>query len=156
MYFWPRLGPHPVLERLAALSNTARVRIAASHLSAGSAIEAMLRLARRGVDLEIFTEPTLRRVPRAAEQRLRDAGVRFARLTGADQVPMHLKFVLVEDGGLRWIALGSFNWTLKSMHLNHELGVISEDPHLIDAFAGRWAALQQAHRSAAGAPLNPR
>lgn len=142
--FWPRLGTHPVLRRLEALSPKAHVRIAASHLSARSAIEAMLRLARRGVRLEILTEPTLRRVTLSAEQRLREAGICFTRLVGADVVPMHLKFVLAHDDATQWTAFGSFNWTLSSMYLNHEIAVISTDRQLFDIFAGRWAALDRA------------
>lgn len=144
IFFWPRLGTHPVLRRLEELSPKAHVRIAASHLSARSAIDVMLRLARRGVRLEILTEPTLRRVTLSAEKRLRDAGVCFTRLASAEAVPMHLKFVLVLDDATQWTAFGSFNWTLPSMHLNHEIAVISSDRRLFDIFAERWAALDRA------------
>lgn len=151
VYFWPRLRVHPVLAHLQALSNAAQVRIAASHVSAHRAIDALLELARRGVEVEIITEATLRRVTRAAERRLLEAGVRFSRLDSEDRVPMHLKFVLAEDGAHSWVAFGSFNWTVPSMYLNHEIAVLSSAPPLLAAFTSRWHSLQQALLPAAPA-----
>lgn len=151
--FWPRLKAHPVLARLDALSGKARVRIAASHLSADAAVESMLRLARRGAHLEIIAEPTARRVTPAVEQRFHDAGVAFARLGAIDAVPMHLKFVLAEDGAERWLAFGSFNWSVPSMRRNHEIAVFSSNRCLFDAFAARWDALQRTLKPHADRPV---
>jgi phosphatidylserine/phosphatidylglycerophosphate/cardiolipin synthase-like enzyme len=147
VYFWPRVGGHPIMRALDAVSDNATVRMAASHLSAASAIKMLIRLARRGVNLTVFTEPTFRRVTPEAEQRLLSAGVNFARLATTDDVPMHLKFVLVEDQGQQWMAFGSFNWTIPSLWLNHEIAVVSHDPYLFRAFERRWQALEREARA---------
>ncbi len=144
IYFWPRATAHPVLERLERLPHTARVRIAASHLSAPTVVKVLLRLSRRGVRVEVLSEMTARRVTNACEKRLRDGGILFKRLAGDEAVPMHLKMVLVDSGAERWTAFGSFNWTRPSMWMNHEVALVSEDARLFEAFSGRWCDLHAA------------
>lgn len=141
IHFWPRVRPHPVLQFLLRLGPKARIRIAASHLKGRSALKAILRLASRGASVEILAEPTLRRVPAEVERILAQGGIPFRRVTHPDGLPMHNKFVLAEKGNQRWIMFGSFSWTDRSFRLNHEIGAISADEELFDAFAGRWEAL---------------
>jgi phosphatidylserine/phosphatidylglycerophosphate/cardiolipin synthase-like enzyme len=142
VYFWPRIRPHPVIKFLSQLNSGARVRVAASHIRAGEAVDVMTRLARRGAALEILAESTLRRVTPKVEQRLASAGVSFRRIRNPEHLPMHLKFVLVEDNGEVWSIFGSFNWTQPSFRLNHEIAAISSDPVLFQAFARRWDMLE--------------
>src|SRR5690349_20581751 len=54
VYFWPRIGPHPVVRFLNHISDSARLRVVASHIRAESAIQVMAELARRGVNTHIL------------------------------------------------------------------------------------------------------
>ena len=70
-----------------------------------------------------------------------DAGITFRRFEDPYGLPMHNKFVLVEDGERRWVAFGSFNWTTRSIWINREILAISSDPELFSAFDERWHTL---------------
>ena len=142
IYFWPRIRSHPVIKFLSQINDTARVRVAASHIRAGEAADVMIGLANRGAALEILAESTLRRVTPKVERRLASAGIRFRRIKNPEHLPMHLKFVLVEESGQTWSIFGSFNWTKPSFQLNHEIAAISTDPVLFQAFARRWEMLE--------------
>ncbi|HEX8874841.1 MAG TPA: phospholipase D-like domain-containing protein [Nitrosospira sp.] len=141
IHFWPRVRPHPVVQFLSQVNSGAHVRVAASHIRMESAVDVMMGLARRGATLEIFAEATVRRVTPKVERRLASAGIRFRRIRNPEQLPMHLKFVLIEDGDRVWSIFGSFNWTKPSFWLNHEIAAISSDPVIFQAFAGRWELL---------------
>ena len=141
IHFWPRVRPHPVLYFLSRLGAKARIRIAASHIKGTSVVKAITGLAYRGATVEILAEPTLRRVPVEVERMLTQAGISFQRVTHPEGLPMHNKFVLAEKGNQRWVIFGSFNWTDRSYWVNHEIGAISADDQLFDAFAGRWEVL---------------
>jgi phosphatidylserine/phosphatidylglycerophosphate/cardiolipin synthase-like enzyme len=54
---------------------------------------------------------------------------------------MHNKFVLAEKGGQRRVIFGSFNWTIRSYWLNYEIGAISANNQLYNAFAERWEVM---------------
>ncbi|SEI45298.1 Phosphatidylserine/phosphatidylglycerophosphate/cardiolipin synthase [Nitrosomonas eutropha] len=141
IYFWPRVDTHPIVRFLHNV-NSGRVRVAASHIRMGRAVDIMTKLARQGVDLEILAESTLRRVTPQVEQQLTSAGVRFKRIRHSDSLPMHLKFVLVEDGNCAWSIFGSFNWTKPSFWLNHEIAAISSNPAIFESFARCWDRLK--------------
>jgi phosphatidylserine/phosphatidylglycerophosphate/cardiolipin synthase-like enzyme len=142
IHFWPRVSPHPVIRFLDQVSNKARVRVVASHIRTASAVETMIALAKRGVALEIFAEATHRRVTPRVERLLTSAGIRFRRIRISGELPMHLKFVLVEDGNQVNSIFGSFNWTRPSFWLNHEIAAISSNRQLFEAFAERWDMLE--------------
>ena len=74
----------------------------------------------------------------ASEQRLIQAGIPFQRITHPARLPMHNKFVLAEKGSQRSVKFGSFNWTTRSYWLNYEIGAISTNAELFEAFARRW------------------
>ncbi|MDT0496439.1 phospholipase D-like domain-containing protein [Algiphilus sp. W345] len=141
VHLWPRRGTHPVERLLERYGAGSRVRIAASHLSNRFSVACLVRLARRGAQVEIAAEHTERRVPRRIERRLADAGLAFARLGADANVPMHLKFVLAENGRERHAVFGSFNWTTQSYWLNHELAVITRDDSVFKALDQRWRAM---------------
>jgi phosphatidylserine/phosphatidylglycerophosphate/cardiolipin synthase-like enzyme len=141
IHFWPRVRPHPAVRFLLRLGAGARIRIVASHIKGAPVVKSIIRLARHGAIVEILAEPTLRRVPIAAEQDLMQAGILFRRITHPEGLPMHNKFVLAEQEGRRWVIFGSFNWTMRSYWLNYEIGAISTNDQLINAFAARWEDL---------------
>lgn len=135
IYFWPRVRPHPVIQFLSQISSDSHVRVVASHIRSGSAVNLMIALANRGVALEIYAESTYRRVTANVEQQLISAGVQFRRIKTSEYLPMHCKFVLVKDNNQIWSIFGSFNWTNPSFWLNHEIAAISTNPMLYSAFS---------------------
>ncbi|SFU45993.1 Phosphatidylserine/phosphatidylglycerophosphate/cardiolipin synthase [Nitrosomonas eutropha] len=146
IYFWPRTDAHPIVRFLHNVGSGARVRIAASHIRMGRTVDIMARLARQGVDLEILAESTLRRVTPQVERQLASAGIRFKRIQHSEFLPMHLKFVLVEDSNHAWSIFGSFNWTRPSFWLNHEIAAISSNPVIFESFARCWDKLRQVEK----------
>jgi phosphatidylserine/phosphatidylglycerophosphate/cardiolipin synthase-like enzyme len=143
IHFWPRMGRDPVNELLRRCGAGYRVRIAASHLSGPTSARTLRSLARRGADVTVLAEATQRRVPHRSEVQLRAGGVHFVRAIHPEGLPMHAKFTLVDGRGERWAIFGSFNWSERSRRLNREIGAISSDPKLFDAFAERWEILQR-------------
>lgn len=142
IYFWPRIYPHPVVQFLGSVRPGARVRVVASHIRTERAVEVMIALARRGITVQVLAESTLRRVTAKVERRFSAANVQFSRFQDPQDLPMHLKFVLVEDGDRVFTIFGSFNWTQPSFWLNHEIAVISSNRRLFQAFAERWEVLK--------------
>jgi phosphatidylserine/phosphatidylglycerophosphate/cardiolipin synthase-like enzyme len=57
-------------------------------------------------------------------------------------LPMHNKFVLVEQDNRRWVVFGSYNWSTLSFWINQEICAISSQPQLFEAFAERWKVLE--------------
>jgi len=146
LHFWPRASAHPIKRYLYELPRGSRVRIAASHLSGVSAEKMLLRLAARGIRIEIFTDQTDRRASPDLERKLAQAGIAVARVVYHEWIPMHNKFVLVEAGMKRSVIFGSFNWSRPSQRYNHEIGVIAGDSELFSAFANRWNVLAEQAR----------
>jgi phosphatidylserine/phosphatidylglycerophosphate/cardiolipin synthase-like enzyme len=142
IHFLPRAQPHAATSFLEQFDKGARIRVAASHLNGRNAVKTMLKISRRGASLEILAEPTLRRVPLKTEKKLTAAGIPFRRVTHAENVPMHNKFVLVEQRNKRWVIFGSYNWSTLSFWINQEICAISSEPKLFEAFAERWEALE--------------
>jgi hypothetical protein len=140
-YLFPRLGS-PLDPLLRNLKPGSRLRIAASHLRDTSIATTLGVLAAAGVQVELLTEETQRRVPPQIERQLRANGVEFARYTHPDHLPMHNKFLLAETPEGRWSAFGSFNLTRTSRWLNTELLMVSEEDAVFEAFAGRWDAMK--------------
>jgi phosphatidylserine/phosphatidylglycerophosphate/cardiolipin synthase-like enzyme len=142
IHFLPRARSHAAASFLGRFGDGARIRVAASHLNGTTSIKTMLRLARRGATLEILAEPTLRRVSLMAEKTLAEAGIAFRRVTHPERLPMHNKFVLVEQNSRRWVVFGSYNWSTLSFWINQEICAISSQPQLFEAFAERWEVLE--------------
>ena len=142
IHFLPRAQSHAAASFLGRFGNSARIRVAASHLNGTSSIKTMLRIARRGASLEILAEPTLRRVSLKAEKRLTEAGILFRRVTHPEHLPMHNKFVLVEQNNRRWVIFGSYNWSTLSFWINQEICAISSQSQLFEDFAERWEVLE--------------
>jgi phosphatidylserine/phosphatidylglycerophosphate/cardiolipin synthase-like enzyme len=138
IYFWPRIHRHPVMQFLNQIAPGAHIRVAASHLKGNTMAKALLGLARRGAELEIIAGATGRRVPAAVEQKFSNAGIVFRRVGQTDGLPMHNKFVIAEKEDQRWTIFGSFNWNTRSAWLNHEIGAISTNRKLWEAFNERW------------------
>ncbi len=144
IFFWPRLRPHPVLQRLRTMGPGTRVRMAASHLRGGDVVACLRALARRGISFEILAEATERRVPFGVEKKLKEAGIGLRRVGLDTGLPMHDKFLLAEKGGEFMTAFGSFNWTTRSRWFNYEIGALAKNPQLFAIFTDRWHELEAA------------
>jgi hypothetical protein len=139
--FFPWYGANPLDARLAALRPGAALRIVASHVRDGGFARQLAALAQRGVRVAMVTHHTLRRTPRRIERTLLRAGIGFHRWEHPEDLPMHNKFLLAEDGDRRWSAFGSYNFTRTSRWLNGELLVFAEDAALWTALERRWTDL---------------
>jgi phosphatidylserine/phosphatidylglycerophosphate/cardiolipin synthase-like enzyme len=51
---------------------------------------------------------------------------------------MHNKFMLIDAPKRQIVTVGSMNLSVRSLHVNHELLVISESPDLYLTFRQRW------------------
>lgn len=140
-FFFPRRGGNPLDARLAGLGAGAKLRVSASHLSDGRTGQLLVRLVERGASVEVLTHHTLRRSPEPLVQFLRAGGVRTYRYEHPEALPMHAKFILAEDDGLRWSAFGSYNLSRTSRWLNQELLMFSDDRQLWDALDRRWGEI---------------
>jgi len=142
LHFWPRIGRHPVERFLNGFGNGSRVRIAASHIRNSRSVSRLIELSQRGAQVEVLSESTNRRVPLKTEKRLRAAGVKFERLGQLKNVPMHLKLILAENDDGKWTVFGSFNWTVPSYWINHEIAAITSDAQVFNEFDRRWNELR--------------
>ena len=138
IHFWPRIYPNPFSRLLQGVGSRAHVRVAASHIKGPGGVRDLVGLTRRGARVEVLAESTQRRVPDDIESTLLRAGVRLRRFDHPEGLPMHNKFVLVEDGNEYWTLFGSCNWTSRSRWLNHEIGVITRNRALFETFSQRW------------------
>lgn len=141
LYFFPRRSTDILTGLLRRVGRGGRVRIAASHIRDPLAVRILCYLAQTGADVRIIAHHTLRRVPAQVETALRTAGVVFERYAHPEELPMHNKFVTIEDGNARCAVFGSANLTLTSRHLNHEILVVSKEPAIVAALSARWDAL---------------
>ena len=140
-FFFPRWPGNPLDQRLDELDRGAKLRIAASHLSDRRTAQQLVRLAERGGKVQVLTHHTLRRTPEPLVQFLRSNGVQTYRYEHPEELPMHAKFILAEDGGRRWAAFGSYNLSRTSRWLNQELLMFFDDPRLWNSLDGRWGEL---------------
>lgn len=135
--FYPRRKTGIHLDAL-RLPGIERVRIASSHFRDRSVARQLARLAAKGVQVEVLAHATARRVPGRIERLAVSAGIGFVRYARNDDLPMHNKFMLLEGRRLRAALFGSFNLTLTSRWLNHEVLMQSGDPEVFAAFDARW------------------
>ena len=140
-FFFPRRGQSPLEEQFRRLGPRARLRIAASHIRDGSIARKLGEMAKRGTRVEVLTHHTRRRSPERLIRFLRAHGVATYRYRHPDDLPMHAKFILADDGSRRWSAFGSYNLTLTSRRLNQELLAISTDKDLWGQLDSRWRAI---------------
>lgn len=141
IYSFPRRHSRVLMDMLGAVGSRTRLRVAASHLRDPAAAQTLCGAARAGARVEIIAHDCRRRVPRRVERACLKAGIAFSRYLHPGRLPMHNKFILVEDGRRRWTAFGSMNLTRSSRRLNRELLAICTDRGLFDAFTERWEAI---------------
>ena len=147
--FFPLLARSPLRERLRSLRAADTLRIAASHFRDPFMARQLGKLVDRGVELTLLTGSTKRRTPRRIERYLARRGISVRRFCHPAGLPMHSKFVLAVAGTERWASFGSFNMTLTSRWLNHELFMFSSNPELWHQLDRRWYEILRSESIAA-------
>lgn len=135
---FPYFRRNPLTVRLERLRSGSSLRVAASHIRDPGFARLLSRLAARGVATSVISHHTKRRLPRAIERILAGSDVKLYRYRHPDGLPMHCKFLLVEEPEQRWCSFGSYNFTRTSRWLNHESLLFSSDEPFWWGLDGRW------------------
>ncbi|MCL6739602.1 phospholipase D-like domain-containing protein [Sphingomonas sp. RB56-2] len=138
VWTYPRLWPGLIDHQLKSLGRGDRVRGAISHLKHGRLAEQLAAGAKRGVSIELLLHDTERRVPEEVVAELAAAGVIARRYARPDSLPLHSKFLIVDEGGSRNAWFGSFNYNQRSYRHNHEVLVETRDPNILCALVDRF------------------
>lgn len=141
--FFPRLRSKIYDRLFVGLGVGDSLRIAVSHLSDPDSCKRLLSLASQGVHIEVLAHDTERRVPSWVEEQMLNSEIIFNRYVHPGNLPMHNKFMLIDTPESQIIAFGSMNLSVRSLHVNHELLVISEDTFLYQEVEQRWQAMLQ-------------
>ena len=136
--FFPRWRNKQFYRLFSGLGVGSRLRMAVSHLNDPGICKHLFALIDRGVQIEILTHDTERRVPSWVEKEMLQNNVMFRRYTHPEGLPMHNKFMLIDTPERQIVTLGSMNLSVRSLHVNHELLVVSENPALYQTFSKRW------------------
>jgi phosphatidylserine/phosphatidylglycerophosphate/cardiolipin synthase-like enzyme len=142
IYLFPRLRRDVIRRKLLPLPKGTVLRMAISHLNDEKMGGTLIELAKRGVAIEILTHDTERRVPGWMEDLLCGHLI-FRRYRHPLGLPMHNKFILIDNQGSREVIFGSMNLSNNSLHANHEILVVSASSLLYDAFQERWEQMIQ-------------
>lgn len=139
--FFPRTKRQDFESLFTGLGAGSRLRMAVSHLNDRGICKRLFALSRRGVGIEILAHDTQRRVPSWVEKQMLANDIAFNRYVHPEGLPMHNKFMLIEAPGRQILTFGSMNLSVRSLHANHELLVITENQDLYQAFRQRWEEL---------------
>lgn len=141
LYYFPRLRPDVVERRIARLGKGDRVQAAISHMDQGPFARQLAEAAARGAEIDLVVHDTARRVPNGVVRQLDKAGVNVRRYCDPNGLPMHAKFVVIDDGGQRSAWFGSLNYTVTSRFLNQEVLARSTDARLVDDLEARFRVI---------------
>ena len=141
IFIFPRTDKNIGVEEISNASKDAKIIGAISHMKKHPMIKAFKRAARRGADVTLIVHETSRRVPTYVTLNLRFAGVNIQRYKRGETYPMHAKFLLLEDKGVKTSWLGSFNWNKSSQNKNAEILLQSNDAALFDALSARFGII---------------
>lgn len=142
LYYFPRLRPDVVERRIARLGRGDRLQAAISHMDQGPFARELADAAERGAAVEVVVHETRRRVPGAVVRELDRAGVNIRRYCDPEGLPMHAKFVVIDDGGRRSVWFGSLNYTVTSRFLNQEILARSTNEQVIEDLEARFQVIQ--------------
>lgn len=157
LYFFPRLRPGVVERRIARLGPGDSVQAAISHMDQGPFARQLADAARRGAEIDLVVHDTKRRVPKGVVRELDAAGVNVRRYCDREGLPMHAKFVVIDDGGHRSAWFGSLNYTVTSRYLNKEILARSTDAAVVEDLEARFETIaQQAERQAGACAVRSR
>ncbi len=141
-FLYPRLRTRLVESEIQALGRSASVLAAVSHMKKGSFINALRRARRNGAGVSLLVHATERRVPGGLIEQLNKEGIITTRIGNTHDIPMHNKFVILQQGEKRHAWLGSYNYNSKSRWLNDELLVRTEDADAVELLAHRFEQMR--------------
>lgn len=166
LFYYPRLRPDVVERRIAKLGKGDSIQAAVSHMDEGPFARKLAEAAERGADIDLVVHDTKRRVSNGVVRELDKAGVKIRRYCDPDGLPMHAKFVLIDDGGKRSAWFGSLNYNITSRYLNQEILARSTDTKVVDDLESRFqliaddaenrASCEARRRTASDEPLPAR
>lgn len=136
--FFPRSKWSDFNDLFDNLGTSSTIRIAVSHFNDRGICKRLIGLARQGVHIEILAHDTQRRVPSWVEEQMSLNGITFHRYVHPEGLPMHNKFMLFETPECNFLTFGSMNLSVRSLHANHELLMVTESILLYQAFLNRW------------------
>lgn len=151
LYFFPRLRPGVVERRIARLGPGDSVQAAISHMDRGPFARQLAEAAERGAEIDIVVHDTKQRVPNGVVKELDKAGVKVRRYCDPEGLPMHAKFVVIDDGGDRSAWFGSLNYTVTSRYLNKEILARSTDAAVVEDLEARFQSIALEAERQAGA-----
>jgi phosphatidylserine/phosphatidylglycerophosphate/cardiolipin synthase-like enzyme len=129
---WPGAEIRAMLER--ALSGARRRVLAEVYTLTDPTVVAALALAhRRGADVRVILDPN-QEYNLHAHALLHAAGVNARWYPVPRGVLLHAKVGLFDDE----LVLGSANWTLSGLGVNHELDIETRDPQAVAAYGSRF------------------
>lgn len=129
---WPGEGIRAMLQ--GALAHAERRALAEVYtLTDSQTIAGLAAAKRRGVDVRVLLDPN-QAYNRRGYTVLRAAGVEVRWYPIPRGALLHAKIGLF-DGML---VLGSANWTLSGLGVNHELEIETQDPHAVAAYGSRF------------------
>lgn len=137
VWFYPRFKGR-VAER--AIPAARNIRGCISHLKSGALTKALIAAAAGGARVRLVVHDTGRRVPDDVVSQLQAAGIGVHRFIHPEALPMHAKFLLVDDAA--WF--GSFNFNPRSRWLNREILLSSRDPAIFAALEERFEQIATA------------
>ena len=139
---YPRLCTGVIDAHLERVASGGAIIGAISHMKSGFLTAGLMRAARRGVSVRLLVHDTERRVPAKTIAALDEAGISVARYVHPEQLPLHAKFLLVDEASSaheeRTAYFGSFNYNPKSRYLNREILLASRHPAIWSALMGRF------------------
>ena len=143
IFLFPRIDPNVFEEAITDLGPGDRIIGAVSHMTPGTAAAGMEKAALRGADVQLMVNGSRSRVSKKAVKPLRRSGAEVERYFGEKGVPMHAKFVIVEQAGKKSAWFGSFNFNRGSQWMNQEVLIRSEDPTVVDALESRFGEISR-------------
>ena len=147
IYFLPRLASHPVTRLLAKKTRNAQIRCAISHLKGPAIARPLLAAARHGNHVEIILGQSKRRVSGRQLSLLDKHEIKYHQLDNGSNLLMHNKFIICQSPGEHGVLFGSFNWSMRSWWLNHEILVYTKDNNIVNAFEQRWQEMLESTRN---------
>ncbi len=108
--------------------------------------KAMIAAARRGAEVDLLVHDTERRVTSDTLGKLTKAGVSVTRVRHPEGLPMHAKFLIVEQAGAAAAWLGSYNYNRRSRLRNAEVLLRTRDAATVAALRARFGTIAEMAR----------
>lgn len=140
-WFYPRLQPAIIDRHLARLGDGSIIRGAISHLKRGFLADGLIRAAQAGAAVELIVHDTERRVPERIIGVLAQTGIRIARYLHPERLPLHAKYLLIDEPGRQTAYFGSFNYNARSRYLNNEVLLASSHEAICGPLTQRFGEI---------------